>query len=263
MLNDFLVRATLGGIGVAVAAAPLGCFVLWRRMAYFGEATAHAAILGVALGLALDLPVIPGVLLASMAMAWAVTRLTAQGQSTDSALGVLSHSALALGLVAMSFLPNVRFDLTALLFGDILAIGRGDLVVIWIGAAAIVGLAAWRWNNLLVATVDPDLAVASGVDPRREELGLMLGLAVVIALALKVVGVLLITALLIIPAAAARPLARTPEIMVVLAGAAGVVSVFGGLALAVVADTPAGPSIVCAAAILFAASHVAARHRAT
>ena len=251
-LDDFMVRATLAGLGVALAAAPLGCFVVWRRMAYFGDATAHAAVLGVALSLALSVSVFAGALAVALVMAATVSLLAGRGHATDTLLGVLAHSALAFGLVAVSFLSGVRIDLMAYLFGDILAVSRGDLLVIWGGAALVVGLIGWRWSALLTATLDGDLARASGVDPRREQLVLTLALAVTVAVAIEVVGALLIAALLIIPSAAARPLARTPEGMALIAAAIGMASAVAGLRGAYVFDTPAGPSIVCVAAVVFA-----------
>ena len=134
MLDDFLIRATLAGIGVAIAAAPLGCFVVWRRMAYFGDATSHAAILGIALALALNVSVFTGALAIALIMALAVTTLSGKGFAMDTLLGVAAHSALAVGLVAVSFLQGVRLDLMAYLFGDILAVGKTDLAIIWVGA---------------------------------------------------------------------------------------------------------------------------------
>lgn len=252
MLDDFMMRATLAGIGVAFAAAPLGCFVVWRRMAYFGDATAHAAILGVALSLTFQMSIFTGALAVALVMALTVSLLAGRGYAMDTLLGVLAHSALAFGLVAVSFLSGVRIDLMAYLFGDILAVSRSDLVVIWGGAALVVALIVWRWSQLLTATLNEELAYASGFDPRREQLILTLSLAVTVAVAIKVVGVLLIAAMLIIPAAAARNLARSPESMALIAAGIGALSAITGLRAAYVFDTPAGPSIVCVAAIVFA-----------
>jgi zinc transport system permease protein len=256
MLDDFLVRATLAGLGVALAAAPLGCFVVWRRMAYFGDATAHAAILGVALSLALSASIFAGVLIVSMLMALTVSVLSGRGYAMDTLLGVLAHSALAFGLVAVSFLSGIRIDLMAYLFGDILAVSRADLAVIWGGAVLVVILMSRRWSALLTSTLNADLAHASGIDPKREQLALTLSLAVLVAVAIKVVGVLLIAALLIIPAAAARPLSSTPERMVLVAACIGFLATVTGLRAAWLLDTPAGPSIVCIAAIIFAVSSI-------
>ncbi|MCA8882657.1 MAG: metal ABC transporter permease [Rhodobacteraceae bacterium] len=256
-LDDFLVRAALAGLGVALAAAPLGCFVVWRRMAYFGDATAHASILGVALSLTFSFSMFGGVLLVALLMAGIVSALSGRGYAVDTLLGVMAHSALAFGLVAVSFLHGVRIDLMAYLFGDILAVGRADLAVIWGGAAVVLALFWWRWSALLTATLNPDLAHAAGLDPRREQLVLTVVLAAVVAVAIKVVGVLLIAAMLIIPAAAARPLARTPESMALIAAAIGGLSALGGLQLAYRFDTPTGPTIVCLAAGLFALTSLA------
>lgn len=261
MLDDFLIRAALAGLGLAVAAGPLGCFVVWRRMAYFGDATAHAAILGVALALALALPVFLGTLAVALVMALAVATLAGRGWAMDTTLGVLAHSALAFGLVAVSFLAGVRVDLAAYLFGDILAVNRSDLGLIWGGAAIVLGLLLWRWNALLTATLSEDLAHASGLNPARERVVLVLALALVVAVAIKVVGALLIAAMLIIPAAAARGFARTPEVMAGLAVIAGALAALGGLWLSLTWDTPAGPSIVATAAVLFGVSAMLGRLR--
>ncbi len=247
-----MTRATLAGIGVAIAAAPLGCFVVWRRMAYFGDATAHAAILGVALALALETSIFAGTVAVALTMALTVTLLSGRGYAMDTLLGVLAHSALAFGLVAVSFLSGIRIDLMAYLFGDILAVSRFDLLVIWGGAALVVALITWRWSGLLASTLNEELAYASGLDPKREQLILTLALAITVAVAIKVVGVLLIAAMLIIPAAAARNLSQTPEAMAVIAAVIGAVSAVVGLRGAYIFDTPAGPSIVCVAAIIFA-----------
>lgn len=254
--DSFLVRAALAGLGVAIAAAPLGCFVVWRRMAYFGDATAHAAILGVALALALNMSIMIGVLAVVLVAATVVSSLTTRGYAMDTLLGVMAHSALAIGLVAVSFLSGVRIDLMSYLLGDILAVGKTDLAVIWGGAALVLGLIAWRWSALLTTTLNAELAHASGIDPRREQMILTIALAVVIAVAIKVVGVLLIASLLVIPAATARPFSTTPERMAVLASLVGAFSALGGLYLAFQFDTPTGPTIVCLAAACFACASV-------
>lgn len=254
MLDDFLVRAALAGIGTALAAGPLGSFVVWRRMAYFGDATSHAAILGVALALATDLPIGLGTLAVALAMAVTVATLAARGWAMDTTLGVLAHSALAFGLVAVSFVPGARVDLEAYLFGDILAVSKADLGFIWGGAALVTALILWRWSALLTATLNEDLAAASGLNPDRERLILTLALALTVAVALKVVGALLIAAMLIIPAATARAVARSPEAMAALAALVGAGAVLGGLQLSLTFDTPAGPSIVAVAAVAFALS---------
>lgn len=261
LLDDFLVRAGLAGIGTTFAAAPLGCFVVWRRMAYFGDATAHAALLGVALSLAFQGPIMWGVLAAALVMALLVQGLSGRGLAEDTLLGVMSHSALAAGLVAVSFLSGVRVDVMGYLFGDILAVTRFDLALIWGGALWVITVLAWRWQSLLTVTLNPDLAQASGISHRTEQLVLTVALAVTVAVAIKAVGALLIGALLIIPPAAARPLSRTPEAMAMITAALGSLSVLVGLWVSFQYDTPTGPSIVCAAAGLFVATTLVTRLR--
>ncbi|MBS8228964.1 metal ABC transporter permease [Vannielia litorea] len=258
MLDDFLVRAALAGVGVALVSALLGCFVLWRRMAYFGDATAHAALLGVAISLGFGISILVGVAVAALGMGLAITLLSGRRTGTDTLLGALAHSALAAGLLAVALIPGgARLDLEAYLFGDILAVSRADLGLIWGGVAVVCAALIWRWQALLVTVVSPDLARASGINPKRENMLLVFALALTVAVAIKVVGALLITAMLILPAAAARPLARTPEAMAVLAVVLAAAAALGGLRLSYQLDSPTGPSIVCTAAAFFALTALA------
>ncbi|WBU60791.1 metal ABC transporter permease [Paracoccus albus] len=251
MFDDFLIRAVLAGLGVVLAAGPLGCFVVWRRMAYFGDATAHAAILGVALSIAIGGPVYIGTLLVALAMGWLVAHLAGRGEAIDTALGVLAHGALAFGLIAASFVPGLRTDLNSWLFGDILMVQPVDLLWVWGGAGLVVGLLYLRWNRMITATVNEELAMASGVSPDRERLILTLAMAVTVAVSIRVVGALLVSALLVIPAASARGFARGPEQMAILSTVIGAGAVVLGLATSLYADTPAGPSIIGAATVVF------------
>jgi len=255
MLDDFLLRAALAGIGLSLATGPLGAFVVWRRMAYFGDTIAHAAILGVALSLAFSLSVIVGTLAVAVAVGLSASGLARRGRSMDTTLGVLSYSALALGLVAVSFVKGTRIDLSAFLFGDILTVSVTDLALIWGGSVAVLVVLAWRWSSLLTATLNEELAASAGINPVRERLVLVLALALVVALSLKIVGALLIGAMLIIPAAAARGMSRTPEAMAALAVLVGAGSSVGGVAASALTDAPSGPSIVVTAAVVFALSH--------
>lgn len=259
MLDDFLIRAGLAVIAVALATGPLGCFVIWRRMAYFGDATAHAAILGVAISFGFGISVELGILAVALAMALSVSALSNRGHAMDGALGALSHSALALGLVGISFIRGVRIDVEAYLFGDILAISRSDLSTIWIGAIVVVILIVWRWQSLLTTTLNQEIARASGINPAREQLILTIALAIVVAVSIKILGALLISAMLLIPTATARAFSATPERMVVLSIILSALSGLGGLWLSFTADTPAGPSIVVFAAGLFLLSTLFSR----
>ena len=253
ILDDFFLRALIAAVGVALVAGPLGCFIVWRRMAYFGDTLAHSGLLGVTLGIVLGIEPVLGVGLTVVVLALMLVGLQQQQQiATDTLLGILAHSSLALGLVALSFLPGVRVDLLSYLFGDVLAVGRAGLLQIYLGGAAALLALILVWRPLLMATLHEDLARAEGVQVLRIRLVFMLTIAVVIAVAMKIVGILLITALLILPAATARLLARGPEAMALIAAALGSVAAVAGLCGSLAFDTPAGPSIIVAAAALFA-----------
>lgn len=254
-MADFLLNALLAGLALALVAGPLGSFVVWRRMAYFGDTLSHAALLGVAVGLLLDvsptLAVIAGCLLLAVLL---VALQQRQTLAADTLLGILAPSTLSLGLVVLSFMDEVRIDLMSYLFGDLLAVGPGDLAWILGGSALVLLLLVPLWRPLLAITVHEELARVEGLPVAGIRLALMLLIALVIAVAMKIVGVLLITSLLIIPAAAAQRHARSPEQMAAGASVLGVIAVCAGLSLSWFQDTPAGPSIVVSAATLFLAS---------
>ena len=252
MLNDFMIRAALAGVGVAVVAGVLGCFLVWRRMAYFGDTLAHSALMGVALGLMLSININLAITLCCLSLALVLVVLQHnRAIATDTLLGILSHSTLALGLIAVSLFGDGRVDLYAYLFGDLLAASSDDVITIGITGLIVLPMVIWLWRPMIAITVHEELARVEGVKVTLVRTCLMLLMALVIAVAMKVVGVLLITALLIIPAAASRRLSHTPEQMAIIASLLGCVAVMAGLGLSFVADTPAGPSVVLACSTLF------------
>ncbi|MDA5194297.1 zinc ABC transporter permease subunit ZnuB [Govanella unica] len=252
MLDDFMIRALLAGLAIAVVAGPLGSVLVWRRMAYFGDALSHSALLGVAMGFAIGVNPQSTIILVCVGVAVALSLLERQRSiAVDTLLGIMAHSALAFGLVVMSFVQGPRFDLIAFLFGDILSVSWADVGWIVAGVTAVVLLLIPLWPRLLAITVHEDLARIEGVRVQWVRFGYMLLIAIVIAAAMRVVGVLLITALLIIPAAAARRRARTPEDMAAGASLVGMLAVLGGLGGSYWFDTPAGPSVVACASLLF------------
>jgi zinc transport system permease protein len=251
-MADFLIRAVVAGLLLAVVAGPLGCFIVWRRMAYFGDTLSHSALLGIALGLLFDLNMQVAVVVACCGVAlFLVTLEQSKSLATDTLLGILAHSALATGLVLLSF-TSTQIDLQAYLFGDLLTVTSAELWSLFAGSVAALTLLLLNWNGLLSFTLQPELAQVEGLNTGRLRLVLMLVIAVVVAVAMKIVGVLLITSLLIIPAATARLFARSPEQMALGASLCGCLAVLGGITASWQWDTPTGPSIVVGAALLFA-----------
>ncbi len=251
-MDDFMVRALIAGLGVALIAGPLGSFVVWRRMAYFGDTLAHAALLGVALGFLFEFSTNAGVIIVCISLAIILVALQQQRRlANDTLLGILSHSTLSLGLIVLAFMEDLRIDLMSYLFGDILAVSPTELYWIWGCAVFALVVLLWIWRPLLAITVHEDLAQVEGVPVIWVKLSLMILIALVIAVAMKVVGILLITSLLIIPAATARGFARSPEQMAIIAAIIGGISVSGGLYSSLEWDLPTGPAIVIVATLLF------------
>jgi len=251
-MDDFMIRALVAGFGVALICGPLGAFVVWRRMSFFGSTLAHSAILGVALGYALHFDMTLGMFIVSVALAvalyFAEKRKTL---ATDTLLGVLAHTTLAAGIVFMAFLDTLRTDLLSLLFGDVLSVMMTDLYWIYGGGAVCMAALLWLWRPLLAMTVHEEMARVEGVNTLLARFLFMLLLAVVVAVSLKIVGILLITSLLVIPAATARRLSSTPEQMAALAAVIGCFAVGGGMAGSYLWDLPSGAAIVLTATAMF------------
>lgn len=249
---DILFPAWLTGITLSLITAPLGAFVVWRKMAYFGDTLAHSALLGVALGIFLQVNPYIAILILTLILAVAMVWLENNTQfSVDTLLGIIAHSCLSLGVVTVGLLKNVRVDLMSYLFGDLLAINYNDLLYISIGCAIVLVALCYFWKSLISMTVNPELAQVEGVQVKKMRLILMLLTALTIALSMKFVGALIITSLLIIPSATARRFANTPEKMAIIAVFISMIAVSGGLLLSGYYDTAAGPSVVICSTALF------------
>tara|TARA_B100000945_G_scaffold267146_1_gene227168 strand:- start:310 stop:1107 length:798 start_codon:yes stop_codon:yes gene_type:complete len=262
MLDDFLFRALLAGIGIALVTGPLGCFVVWRRMSFFGDTLSHSALLGVLLSVAFNLNISLTIFAVSSLIALILLRLQkTTNLPNDALLGLLSHSALAVGMVVLGFLSFIRFDIMGLLFGDILSVNVYDLLAIWIGGAFILLVLWYIWKPLFASTVNYELAEAEGMNPERVNAIFTILLAALIAISIKMVGLLLITGMLIIPATMARNLSNNPKKMVILSIIGGLLSVFIGLYTSFEINTSSGPTIVVVALILFILSLVGIRKK--
>lgn len=253
---EFLLPSIIAGIGIALIAGPLGSFIVWRRMAYFGDTLAHSSLLGLALGFLLDINLYLALLVCCLGLAVILVAMQKQKLiATDTLLGILAHSALSLGLIAVSFLDNVRIDLMSYLFGDLLAVSPSDLIFIWSGVIAVGIAVCIFWRPLLSSSINEELASVEGTNTDLMQLILMLLIGLVIAVGMKFVGALIMTSLMIIPAATARRIAKTPEQMAAMASAIGMICVLSGLSLSWHFDTPAGPSVVVSATTMFILSH--------
>ena len=252
MFDAFFIRALFAGIGLAFVTGPLGCFVVWRRLSYFGDTLAHSALLGVTIAFSLEFNIALSVFITSSVVALFLIQLQKKTNLPgDALLGLLAHSSLGVGLVAIGFLSFIRFDVMGLLFGDILAVNVNDLLVIWIGGALILIILKLIWKPLFASTVNYELAEAEGLNPERAKAIFTLLMAAIIAISIKMIGLLLITGMLIIPAAMARNVSNSPKGMIIFSVIGGLLSVFLGLFSSLNFNTPSGPSIIVAALILF------------
>ena len=252
MFDDFFIRALFAGIGVALVTGPLGCFVVWRRLSYFGDTLAHSALLGVTIAFSLEFNIALSVFITSSVVALFLIQLQKKTNLPgDALLGLLAHSSLGVGLVAIGFLSFIRFDVMGLLFGDILAVNVNDLLVIWIGGVLILIILKLIWKPLFASTVNYELAEAEGLNPERAKAIFTLLMAAIIAISIKMIGLLLITGMLIIPAAMARNVSNSPKGMIIFSVIGGLLSVFLGLFSSLNFNTPSGPSIIVAALLLF------------
>jgi len=255
MFDDFFIRALIAGVGIAIIAGPLGCLVIWRRLSYFGDTLSHSALLGVTLAYAFSINITLSVFVISSIVAILLINLQTRTKlAGDSLLGLLAHSTLAIGLVLIGFLSSIRFDLMGLLFGDILAVTTEDIALVWIGGIIILGILYYIWKSIFSATVNYDLAAAEGMRPEISNFIFTLLLAAVIALSIKMIGALLITGLLLIPAAIARNLSNSPKQMIIISVLAGIASVVIGLFTSLELNTSSGPSIIVASLALFVLS---------
>jgi zinc transport system permease protein len=260
-MDDFLLRALLAGLAVVLISGPLGVFIIWRRMAYFGDTLSHSAILGVALGFLLSINVNIGILISTVLVA--VLLILAQRQKqlgSDTLLGIMAHSALSLGLVLISFVEGVRVDIDSWLFGDILTVSWNDLGLIAIGVCVVLVVLALIWKPLLSLTVHEELARVEGVNVPLVSAIYTLLIAILVAISMKIIGALLITSLLIIPAATARKFSHSPEAMAIFSVILGAIAVVLGLGASYLWDTPTGPSIVVSASVLFLLSQLFKKH---
>ena len=251
MIEPFILRAIIAGIGVAIIAGAIGCFVVWRKMAYFGDSLAHSALLGVALGLVLGISTNLGTII--ICSIFAIVLIWLQQKkilATDTLLGILAHSALSVGMVTLSLLEK-SVDLHSYLFGDILAVNSSEIYYILFGGFFVLIFLYFNWSSFVLMTIDEKLARAEGINVVINQLLIMLLMTIVVAVSFKIVGLLLITSLLIIPAASARQLAHSPELMAVVSSVLAVFSVILGILSSIYLDTPSGPSIVVMSALIF------------
>jgi ABC-type Mn2+/Zn2+ transport systems, permease components len=244
-MDDFLLRSLLMGVGFSILAGPLGSVMVWRRLSFLGDTVAHSALLG--LGFSLLFNVASTVMLTIVCVVFAIALIfmpLRSKVSLDAVLAILSHGSLALGLVVLGLLKQSTLMLSGFLFGDILAVTPAEVIGTFALAGVMIVLLACFWRPFLTTLISEDLATADQVQIVWVKLAYAVTLGLAVGLLLKTIGVLLMTALLIIPATAARYIAQSPLQMMIISSCLAIVSYGFGFWGSYLWDTPTAPSVV-------------------
>jgi zinc transport system permease protein len=250
-LDDFLLRAVLAGLIMVVIAAPMGCLMVWQRLAFLSDTLGHAAVLGVGLGLMLQLEPIFGVLAVALVIVFSLSRVSSFNSAlSETTLAIISHTGLAGGIILVGLLPGPAVNLEAILFGDLLATTSADLLNLLLTTVLLLVLLLRHWRAFVAVSVSREIAQAEGIEVRRIQFLMYIMIALLVAVMMKVMGVLLIAAMLVIPTTSARLFSRSPEQMVYISGLYGLFALGGGITSSFHFDWQTGPAIVVSATVL-------------
>jgi ABC-type Mn2+/Zn2+ transport system permease subunit len=248
----FMQRALLATLMVSVVSACIGTFVVLKGLAFIGDALAHASFAGVAMAFVLGGNIYLGALVAALVTALAIALVGGRARvSFDTAIGIIFVGAFALGILIVSRQANYTVDLFSFVFGNVLGVGRDDLLLIALMGFVVLAMVALFYRQLLFTAYDPTMAAASGVPVGLVQYGLLAMLAVSTVVALKAVGIVLVVAMLVTPAATASLLVRRVHYIMALGAVVGAVSSVVGLYISYYADVASGAAIVLTATVLF------------
>jgi len=250
-LDDFLVRSVIAGLIMVAIAAPMGCLMVWQRLAFLSDTLGHAAVMGVGLGLLLEVTPVFGVLAVALLIVFALNRVNSFNSAlSETTLAIISHTGLAGGIILVGLLPAQAVNLEAILFGDLLATTRADLTWLLITTVVLLLLLLHHWRSFVAVSVSREIAQAEGIEVRKVHLLMYIMIALLVAVMMKVMGVLLIAAMLVIPTSSARLFSRSPEQMVAVSALYGLGALAGGISSSFHFDWQTGPAIVVSATLL-------------
>jgi len=250
-LDDFMLRSVIAGLIMVTIAAPMGCLMVWQRLAFLSDTLGHAAVLGVGLGLLLEVTPIFGVLAVALLIVFALNRVNSFNTAlSETTLAIISHTGLAGGIILVGLLPSQSVNLEAILFGDLLATTTVDLILLLVTTVLLLLVLRHHWRSFVAVSVSREIAQAEGVEVRKIQLLMYIMIALLVAVMMKVMGVLLIAAMLVIPTTSARLFSRSPEQMVLISGLYGLGALVGGITTSFHLDWQTGPAIVVSATFL-------------
>ncbi|MGB5330415.1 MAG: metal ABC transporter permease [Gammaproteobacteria bacterium] len=250
-LDDFLVRSVIAGLIMVVIAAPMGCLMVWQRLAFLSDTLGHAAVMGVGLGLLLEVTPVFGVLAVALLIVFSLNRVNSFNSAlSETTLAIISHTGLAGGIILVGLLPAQSVNLEAILFGDLLATTSADLTRLLITTVVLLLLLLHHWRSFVAVSVSREIAQAEGIEVRKVQFLMYIMIALLVAVMMKVMGVLLIAAMLVIPTTSARLFSRSPEQMVAVSALYGLGALVGGISSSFQFDWQTGPAIVVSATML-------------
>jgi zinc transport system permease protein len=250
-LDDFLVRSVIAGLIMVVIAAPMGCLMVWQRLAFLSDTLGHAAVMGVGLGLLLEVTPVFGVLAVALLIVFSLNRVNSFNSAlSETTLAIISHTGLAGGIILVGLLPAQSVNLEAILFGDLLATTSADLIRLLITTVVLLLLLLHHWRSFVAVSVSREIAQAEGIEVRKVQFLMYIMIALLVAVMMKVMGVLLIAAMLVIPTTSARLFSRSPEQMVAVSAFYGLGALVGGISSSFQFDWQTGPAIVVSATML-------------
>ena len=250
-LDDFLVRSVIAGLIMVTIAAPMGCLMVWQRLAFLSDTLGHAAVMGVGLGLLLEVTPIFGVLAVALLIVFALNRVNSFNTAlSETTLAIISNPGLAGGIILVGLLPAQSVNLEAILFGDLLATTTGDLIRLLVSTVLLLLVLQHYWQSFVAVSVSREIAQAEGIEVRKVQFLMYIMIALLVAVMMKVMGVLLIAAMLVIPTTSARLFSRSPEQMVAVSALYGLGALAGGISSSFQFDWQTGPAIVVSATIL-------------
>ncbi|KDB19613.1 metal ABC transporter permease [Wolbachia endosymbiont of Glossina morsitans morsitans] len=249
LTQDFFINSLVAVVVISLVTGALGSFMIWQRLSYLGDSLSHSSLLGVALALIFEISPSLSIMLIAITFAILLSLNFNRLYSADTILNIVTNVVLSSSLILMSFLPSGNNSIISSLFGDILTLDQSDIVLIFLTSAVVTLILIFRWRYWLMISINQDLAVVEKINVNFVRLEFLITLAIFIAIAAKLIGILLVAAFLLIPAASARLISKTPMEMIIVATVFSVISGISGLMLSASFDLLTGPAIILVAAV--------------
>ncbi|OWZ24980.1 metal ABC transporter permease [Wolbachia endosymbiont of Wuchereria bancrofti] len=245
--QDFFINSLIAIVIISLVTGALGSFMIWQRLSYLGDSLSHSSLLGIALALIFKISPSISIMLIAIVFAILLSLNFNRLYSVDTILNIVTNVVLSSSLILMSFLPSSNSSIISSLFGNILTLEQSDIVLISLTSIVVVLILIFRWRYWLIISINQDLAIVEKVNVNLVRLEFLITLAIFIAASAQLIGILLIAAFLLIPAASSRLISKTPMQMIIVATVFSLISGISGLILSASFDLLTGPAIILTA----------------